>query len=235
MTHISELSGEDPVTVDLPDNQILCGDAAHMLKTVEDKSVDLVVTDPPYLVNYKDRYGRKVANDDNADGVLPVFDEVYRTLKDHSYCISFYGWNSVHQFTQKWTELGFRIVGHIVWAKDYASRTGFTAYCHESAFILAKGRPRQPAAPIRDVQPWHYTGNSAHPTEKAVEIIAPLIKCFSNTGDLVLDPFMGAGATPVAASLNGRRYIGVELEERYCEIARKRLTGCANYKRKLCA
>jgi len=213
-------------------NQILCGDSAHILKSIDDRSIDFMVTDPPYLVNYKDRDGRKVANDDNAAGVLPVFDEIYRTLKNNSYCISFYGWNNVHLFSKKWHELGFKTVGHIVWAKEYASRKGFAQYCHESAFILAKGYPRQPAEPIKDVQQWHYTGNKSHPTEKAVEVIAPLINCFSKPGDMVLDPFMGSGTTPVAAALNDRRYLGIELEEKYYQIASRRIEGVQQMKAK---
>jgi len=209
-------------------NEILNGNAAKMLKQFDGESFDLVVTDPPYLVNYKDRYGRKVANDDNAGGVLPVFDEVYRTLKEDSYCISFYGWNNVHVFTRKWHELGFRVVGHIVWVKNYASKTRYAQYCHESAFILAKGNPAPPERPIKDVQQWHYTGNQVHPTQKAVEIIEPLIKCFSKEGDLVLDPFMGSGSTCVAAAKNSRRFIGIDMEERYCQFAKKRLAGLDN-------
>lgn len=211
-------------------NEILNGNAAKTLRQFDGESFDLVVTDPPYLVNYKDRYGRKIANDDNAAGVLPVFDEIYRTLKDNSYCISFYGWNNVHLFSKKWHELGFKTVGHIVWAKEYASRTGFAQYCHESAFILAKGNPQQPSEPIKDVQQWHYIGNKSHPTEKSIDVISPLIRCFSRPGDLILDPFMGSGTTPVAAALNDRNYIGIELEAKYCRLAEKRLAGVERLK-----
>lgn len=56
-------------------NQILCGDANHLLRELAEASVDLVITDPPYLCRYKDRDGRTLANDDNPQGVLPVFNE----------------------------------------------------------------------------------------------------------------------------------------------------------------
>ncbi len=120
-------------------------------------------------------------------------------------------------------------MGHIVWAKDYASRQGHTAFYHESAFVLVKGWPKKPENPISDVQPWSYTGNKAHPTEKAVSVIAPLIRAFSKPGDLVLDPFSGSGNTAVAAALNDRDYIGIELEERYCAHARKPLVGVQRF------
>lgn len=208
-------------------DQILCGEAASLLSSCQAESVDLVVTDPPYLVGYKDREGRTLLNDDNPQGVLPVYEQLFRVLKDNSYCISFYGWNAIAAFSQAWEQAGFRTIGHIVWPKSYTSKAGHMQYRHESAFVLAKGFPRKPDNPISDVQSWVYSGNRAHPTEKAVGILAPLIRSFSRPGDLVLDPFSGSGSTAVAAALNDRRYLAIELEERYCTLARKRLAGVA--------
>ena len=192
-------------------------------------SVDLVVTDPPYLVRYTDRTGRTIANDDSPENVLSSFAEVYRVLRPDSVCICFYGWSKIDGFFQAWTQAGFKPVGHIVWKKDYASRTGFLKSCHEQAYLLAKGYPRKPAEPLADVQPWEYTGNRSHPTEKAVSILKPLIESFSAPGDLVLDPFSGSGSTLVAAALTERDYLGIELESRYCGLARRRLSGVARY------
>ena len=210
-------------------NNIYCGDAAQILKTVQTACVDLVVTDPPYLVNYQDRAGRRVLNDNNASGVLPVFDELYRVLKPDSLCITFCGWTALPGFSAAWENAGFRIIGHIVWCKPYASSARQTAYHHESAYVLAKGWPEKPETPFPDVQDWVYSGNRLHPTEKSVEIIAPLIRAFSKPGELVLDPFLGSGTTAVAAALNGRRYAGMELEQKYCDLVRRRLEGVARF------
>ena len=62
-----------------------------------------------------------------------------------------------------------------------------------------------------------------HPTQKPVELMAWLIKTYSNPNQLILDPFCGSGTTCVAAKMLGRRYIGIEISEKYCEIARMRL------------
>jgi site-specific DNA-methyltransferase (adenine-specific) len=129
----------------------------------------------------------------------------------------------VDAFFRAWRGAGFRPVGHIVWAKDYASRTRYLHYRHEQAYVLAKGSPKMPQEPIDDVQPWVYSGNPDHPTQKAVQILTPLIKAFSQPGQLVLDPFAGSGSTLVAAAISGRRYLGVELEQGYCRVARERL------------
>lgn len=211
-------------------NQIIHGEAAAHLRTMEEGSVDLIVTDPPYLVNYKDRNGRSLMNDNNPQGVLPVFEPMARVLKDNAYCICFCGWSALPEFTAAWQAAGLRIVGQIIWKKAYASRKGFTEYRHETAYVLAKGRPAQPSRPLADVQDWVYSGNRAHPTEKAVEVIAPLIRCFSKRGNIVLDPFSGSGSTSVAAVLNDRDHLGIELEEKHCTTARKRVAGALAYK-----
>lgn len=121
-----------------------------------------------------------------------------------------------------WRRAGFQPVGHVVWKKDYASSTGFVRARHEQAYLLAKGRPVRPENPIDDVRDWKYTGNVRHPTEKDPSILQPLIRCFSNAGDVVLGPFAGSGSTLIAAVRTGRCYLGIELEHRYCDLIRDR-------------
>lgn len=209
----------------LPENQILQGDCTQLLRELPNESVDLVLTDPPYGVRYQDRTGRTIANDHQLDPVLAAFPELFRVLKPDTFCISFYGWNRVDAFFRAWRRAGFAPVGHIVFHKSYASRRGFLEARHEQAYLLAKGRPARPATPISDVRPWEYSGNRVHPTEKAVSILTPLIESFSRPDDLVLDPFSGSGSTSVAAAKTGRRFLGIELDARYCEYARQRLAG----------
>ena len=206
------------------ENQIVQGDCLEVLPQLPCESVDLVVTDPPYGVRYTDRYGRTVANDDDLGPVLDSFPEIYRVLKRDTLCISFYGWNRIDAFFKAWRSAGFYPVGHIVWSKNYASSRGFLQNRHEQAYLLAKGRPAKPAQPIADVRPWEYTGNGVHPTQKAPSILKPLIESFSQRDDLVLDPFSGSGSTLVAAAQCGRRFLGIELESRYCQYARECLS-----------
>lgn len=207
----------------LPRNTILEGDCVEIMRGLPSGSVDLVLTDPPYLANYTDRSGRSIRNDVRGDWIAPAFAEMFRLLKPDSFCISFYGWHSVETFMRAWREAGFRPAGHIVWPKRYASSTRYLARHHEQAYLLAKGRPSEPLAPPSDVQSWHYTGNRLHPTQKAVEILTPLVDAFSPPGGLVLDPFCGSGSTAVAAKRLGRSYLGIEVETAFVETARKRL------------
>ncbi|MBK8177037.1 MAG: DNA methylase [Rhodospirillales bacterium] len=203
------------------------GDCTALLRGVATASIDLVVTDPPYVCRYRDRSGRSVANDHQDDWIAPAFRELYRVLKPDTFCVSFYGWSHVEKFMRAWKEAGFTPVGHIVWPKNYASRRGYTAARHEQAFLLAKGRPPRPLVPFDDVQPWAYTGNMLHPTQKAVGVIRPLIEAFSAPGAVVLDPFLGSGTTGVAAIASGRRFVGMELDPEHFAVAERRITRAA--------
>jgi len=80
--------------------------------------------------------------------------------------------------------------------------------CQFESFPQAKGRPEKPARLLDDVRPWEYTGNIAHPTEKVISVIKPLVENFSPVGGIVLDAFCGSDSTLVSAALAGRRYLG---------------------------
>jgi len=210
-----------PITAFL--DQVLHGDCIPIMATMPGESVDLIVTDPPYLVRYRPRDGRRCLNDDNADWLQPAFREMYRLLKPDAFCVSFYGWPWVDRFMAAWKSVGFRPVSHLTWVKSHCSREGYTRSFHEVGFLLAKGRPPKPASPVSDVLPWQYTHNTLHPNQKPVIAITPLIEAFSNPGDIVLDPFAGSGTTGVAARACGRRFILIETAPRYFHIARDRL------------
>jgi adenine-specific DNA-methyltransferase len=204
-------------------NHVYHGDCLDLLPELPDRSVDFVLTDPPYLVNYRDQHGRSLAGDDNGQWLKPAFAQIYRVLKPGSFLVSFYGWNKVDEFFAAWRAAGFRPAGHLVWPKRYSSGRGLLAYRHEQAYLLAKGNPQRPAIPLPDVQQWHYTGNRLHPTQKPVRSMKPLIETFTRRGDVVLDPFCGSGSTLLAAKILGRRYIGIELDAEHARTARGRL------------
>ena len=211
-------------------NRIINGDCTKVLKTFPAESVDFVLTDPPYLAAYKDCQGRTLANDDKPEVIIAAFAEIYRVLKPHSFCVSFYGWVAIDTFAAAWKNAGFSAVGHILWPKSYVSSRRFLEHSHEAAFLLAKGRPAKPDKPLKDVQDtWDYSGNKDHPTEKVIGVLKPVIEAFTAPGDVVLDPFSGSGSTSVAAALARRRFIGIEVEQKYCQLAEKRLAGVARH------
>jgi adenine-specific DNA-methyltransferase len=204
-------------------NDIINGDCLKVLPKLAQGSVDFILTDPPYLVGYKDRSGRSIRNDDNDAWLKPAFAEMYRVLARHSFCISFYGWPHADRFMNAFRAAGFRIVGHLVFPKRYTSTTRHLRYQHECAYLLAKGYPKEPAYPIGDVIDFVYSGNKLHPTEKPISALLPLVETFSKPGSLVLDPFSGSGSTLHAAKSLGRSYLGVELDADYYALAVDRL------------
>lgn len=216
--------GPVPETCEAPalPSGILHGDCVTVMATFPATSIDLVLTDPPYGCNYRDRSGRRVANDNRTDWLEPAFAEVARLMKPDSFCVSFYGWHVVDTFMAAWRAAGLRPVAHLVFPKRYASRVGTFEARHEQAYVLAKGHPMVPS-PIADVLPWAYTGNRLHPTQKPTEALAPIIAALTRPGDLVLDPFAGSGSTLVAAKQLGRGFIGIELDAGHVRTARRRL------------
>lgn len=207
----------------LPINTILHSDCIQAMRQMPANSVDFILTDPPYLVNYRDRDGRTIHNDVNADWLKPAMAEAYRVLKQDHVAIMFYGWSKVDAFFEAWRSAGFQPIGHLVFRKTYSSKSRFLRYQHEQAFLLARGRPPLPKQPIADVMDMPYSGNKLHPTQKPVAALVPLIRSFSLQNELVLDPFAGSGSSCAAAALTGRRYIGIEMDEAYFEQASLRL------------
>lgn len=204
-------------------NAVLQGDCIEVMQQLHRCSVDFVLTDPPYLAHYCSRDGRRVANDGDATWLKPAFAEIFRVMQRDSFCVSFYGWHQADKFIAAWREAGFRLAGHLTFTKRYPSTERFLRYHHENAYLLAKGNPQQPTRRIPDVLEWKYSGNRLHPTQKPLCVLTPLIQCFSRPGDVVLDPFCGSGSTLLAAKLQGRRFIGIELDRHYSTIARHRL------------
>jgi adenine-specific DNA-methyltransferase len=204
-------------------NRVTQGDCVDVMKGIPGGSVDFILTDPPYLVRYRDRSGRTVKNDNNDEWLDEAFHEMHRVLKNGKFLVSFYSWNKVDRFMEAWRKAGLHPVGHFVFPKHYASGEHFTKYQHEQAYLLAKGYPAMPEHPPADVIPWSYTGNKLHPTQKPVGSLKPLIEAYSKAGDIVLDPFAGSGSTLVAAKEAGRRFIGIELDAEHQHTATLRL------------
>lgn len=179
-------------------------------------------------MNFRDRDGRRLQNDTDDNWLKPAMAEAYRVLKYNRLMLCFYGWSRVEKFIEAWRSAGFRPVGHVVFQKSYTSKASFLKYQHEQAYLLAKGNPPLPTNPLSDVRRLVYTGNKLHPTQKAAMSLVPLIRTFSLPGEVVLDCFCGSASTCAAALLTGRKYIGIEMDPDYYEIARQRMERVKN-------
>lgn len=204
-------------------NRIIIGDCLDILPELPTRSVNFVLTDPPYIARYRSRDGRAVLNDDNDTWLEPAFTEIYRVLERNRFCVSFYGWPHADKFLAAWRKAGFRIVGHLAFPKRYTSSERYLRYQHEFAYLLTKGYPQTPADPLGDVIDWTYSGNKLHPTQKPLSVLLPLVETFSDPQGVILDPFSGSGSSLLAAKMLGRNYLGIELDAEYHAIASQRL------------
>ncbi len=169
-------------------SRFVLGNCIDVMTRIPDNAIDFILTDPPYLVGFRDRSGRTIAGDKTDEWLQPACNEMYRVLKKDALMVSFYGWNRVDRFMAAWKNAGFSVVGHLVFTKNYTSKAAYVGYRHECAYILAKGRPRLPQNPLPDVLGWKYSGNRHHPTEKPVTSLQPLIESFTHPNAIVPGP-----------------------------------------------
>jgi DNA modification methylase len=155
--------------------------------------------------------------------LAPAFAEIYRVMKDGTFCVSFYGWPHADLFVGLWKQLGFRLISHLAFVKKVWGLGRFTRGQHETAYLLAKGHPRIPEDPISDTIEWEREPEALHPNQKPVAALSPLIAVFAPLQGTVLDPFMGSGSTLRAARDFGLSAIGIEIEHKYCRYAAERM------------
>ena len=202
-------------------------DCRHVLPELAPGSFEMVLTDPPYLVSYAGRWdgNREVIEGDSDPSWLrPVFSEVWRVLKEDALCLSFYGWPQADVFLGTWKQVGFRPVSLLVLIKDRWGFGQFTRAQHETPYLLAKGHPKPPARAVSDVFDWVSASPLLHPNQKPLGAIATVIATYASRAAALLDPFCGCGTTLVAARMLGIHAVGIEIEERFCEVAALRLS-----------
>jgi len=199
-------------------NKIICGDCLELIKLIPDNCIDVVITDPPYGLNKNG-----VRNDADLSLFYNVMPECDRVLKDNSFFITFF---STKFFPQLFKNNPFDYFWQIVLycpEGRVKSPIGYTKYM--SCFIFKKGKPKILRwskdifvdTPGKMVEPDE--GYIDHPTPKPKHFIKEILKMFTNEDDLILDPFIGSGSTAIACAQLNRRFIGFEIEEKYCRLA----------------
>ena len=211
-------------------NKIICGDCLKVLKEIPDKSVDLVLTDPPYSIGTTSTGVKGSWLDNNL--IKPFFDlffeNIKRLLKDTGEFYINTDWRT-YPFLYPIIIEKMRITNCIVWDYEWIKAGSHYRFSHE--FIIYGQRlekqKRKFSASERDVwriPPMNFTRKEKlHQQEKPIELIKKMIENSTNKNDLILDPFLGSGTTAVAAKQLNRNFIGIEISEKYCEIARQRL------------
>lgn len=216
--------------------QLLHGDCLELMKDIPDKSIDLIVTDPPYLIKYKTNYRKdknhdfcsEILNDDNYDCVSNYIKECYRILKNDTAMYMFCNCDRVDFFKQQLEEAGFTIKNMIIWVKNNWTAGDLKAQFgkqYEIMFLVNKGRKCFNGKRLTDV--WNFdrvAGKSQlHQNQKPVDLLEQCILKHSDENDIVFDGFMGSGSTGVACLNTNRSFIGIELNENYFNIAKERI------------
>lgn len=207
------------------------GDCREVLAAMADESVAAVLTDPPYT----ERTHRK-ARTPERDGVkafAPITDEVLEALLSelgrvsHGWVVATLDYRHAVAFDNS-PPLGLKVQRLGVWVKTNptpqlsgdrpAQGWESIAYMHRAdrrSVWSGGGTHGNYVAPIPPAE--------GHPTAKPLPLVAQWVRWFTQPGEIVLDPFTGSGTTLRAAKDEGRKAIGIELDERYCELTARRL------------
>ncbi|UAW08544.1 DNA methyltransferase [Mycobacterium phage Leozinho] len=206
------------------------GDCREVIRELAPQSVNLVMTDPPYGMNYDSGWSGASVHLDGTRLCLRMYREllplVARIMAPDSHMYWFTRWDV-------WPDAYDCIAPHVpvrnmlVWDKGHPGMGNLESYGYsfEMAVFASKGhRPLVGGRPnsIFKVNPVP-NSQRVHPTEKPIGLLSDWIERSSVAGEVVFDPFAGSGSTLVASRNLGRRAVGVEIEERYCELTAKRL------------
>ena len=210
------------------------GDCLELMKNIPDGSVDLVLTDPPYGMAFKSNYRKEkyneIKNDKSLEWLEKYVGECFRILKRNTAAYFFCSWHNVDVFKQA-IEKKFKIKNILIWEKNNTSMGDLKAsYApkYEMITFAHKGRKLLNGFRYADIVKANRTGSKLHPTEKPVDLLELFIKNSSDEGAVVFDGFMGSGSTGVACVNTNRNFIGIEIDEGYFNIAKKRIEEAQN-------
>ena len=187
-------------------NKIIQGDCLVAMKDIPDKSVDMVLVDPPYL-----------------EGFESIFEETKRIIKDNGQILWFVQPIEIFNLPEKPKQL-------LIWQEPMSPKPIYHKYCEFYDIIAWYAYGVYTFNKIL----WNLMGSifndvvvaekRLHKWEKPLTLMEKLILVHTKVGDTVLDPFAGSGTTGVACKNLNRNYILIEKEPKYIEIIKKRLT-----------
>ena len=217
-------------------NKIYNLDCLVGLENIPDKSIDLILTDPPYGIDYQSNHRiasekfDKIYNDKTP--FLGFIKHIPRILKEDGAVFIFTRWDVQQAFIDEMEANGLSVKNVVIWDKgnhtagDLQRAFGFR---YESIiYACGKDFAFKNTRPVDILRYPRVTGDKlTHPNEKPVGLLKYLIELTTEMGGAVLDCFMGSGATAVAAKECGRQYIGFELDENYHKKASARVERAA--------
>jgi len=220
--------------------ELMLGDCLERMAEIPDGSVDMVLTDPPYRVisggnksntslskSLGGNNGRIFKhNDISFSEWMPI---VFRKMRKNAHFYVMVNFMNLFDARDSAINAGFEAHNLLVWKKQnttanrwYMKNCEYTLFLRKGAAFSINNKSSQTVHEFLNP-----VGLKVHPTQKPVELMEMYITNSSNKGDIVLDPFMGSGTTGVACARAGRRFIGIELDQNYFEIASDRIKTAA--------
>lgn len=219
-------------------NKVYNLDCVQGLTQLNEESIDLVVTDPPYGIAFNSNHSKNkeyrnnlksvngILNDncDNINFLMEVAKELYRILKNNTHLYWFTRWDKVEEQKPMLESLGFKVKNNLIWMKNnwsmgdlkgsYAGQYECILFCQKGRRELNEvdGKKRHADILQFDRIP---PNKLLHSHQKPTDLLKLLIQKSSSEGDIVLDPFMGCGSTAIASIETNRQYIGFELDEQH--------------------
>ena len=217
--------------------KIINAECLSVMKEMPDKSVDLVLTDPPYGIDYlsnrTDNHDR-IENDklNNWQEMIPKFlIEARRILTVSGCCCCCCGGGKTPVTALFTIEAikHFNLIQTLVWKKFIGLGWRYRP-AYENILILSKDKNNyafydetKSCSNVIEGINQDIPQSDEHPTQKPIPLMAKLINIHSKENDIVFDPFCGGGSILVAAEMLNRRWIGIEISEAYCKIAQERV------------
>lgn len=220
--------------------RLIKGNCMDILKNIRDKSIDLVVTDPPYKLVQGGCTNKAVrlkgATDLQSGSVFTNnsikfsewLPEVYRVLKENTHCYIMSNDRNLKELLVESEKVGFKLLNILVWKKTKHSPNRYYLKNAEFIVFLRKGK----AININNMGSFQCVEfenvkEKTHPSDKPINMLRSFIENSSKENDLVLDPFMGAGSCGIATLIakEKRKFIGIELDENFYNVAVNKISG----------
>lgn len=213
--------------------QLLLGDCLQEMQKIAEHSVDVIISDPPFTFAGGISNGQQTmaSNQFFLHWWKDVCKQLARILKPEGEGFLWCDWRSASTFAE-----GFAIDQTYTWKLaqmiyHYREMPGMGSPFRSSVDMIAyiRGPKAEDKGRIPNTthnmisKYWYYGKHDYHPAEKDPEMVKKLLDWCSDEGMTVIDPFMGSGTTGIACKQTNRRFIGIEMDERYFEVAKKRI------------
>ena len=225
-------------------DEVYCGDALQLMKDIPPEIIDLIVTDPPFAIDFKakrNNYNRnkervlegynEIPKEKYYEFTLSWMKEAYRILKKTGSMYVFSGWTNLKDILNALDEVGFITINHLIWKYQFGvftKRKYVTSHYHILFVVKDDKRYKFKKVEHYPEDVWiinreYWTGKIKTPTKLPVELVKKILLFSSYEGDIVFDPFIGSGTVGVVAKMLGRHYLGFEIVPEYCKFAKERI------------